>query len=326
MTTNSYISPKAQLVRDLFAKIPKNTLGLPEGIYRPDLLPNTLPNTSRSSTRVPPCQPLTLDNESEEVLGELLEVDGSDADSKLVLQVAEPTIEDKYLKAAYVPISYAEGFPVLPEGRPFWLQMAFEPSDAYQAFEEYLAQGNNGARQLFLLEGHPDDSSTLNGYSLQDLHSFFYLYYWQDRSRSYDIFRIAQFRKVKENRAMELEDDHFLKAQQLFDKCMAYIESEDFMDMLTPKAAIDLLKTVVQLQRISAGLQANAPSTPKDATEGASLEVVLRQIAGNNQDGMSITVNQGEDDHAHMELALQDPSTAALAQELVIKLNTRTTH
>ncbi len=333
MTVNPHAissqTSKAQLIRDLYQKVPKNTLGLPEGIYRPDLLPNFVHSAaeSRDSAGAPPCSPhsLSFPPEGDEELGESQEVSKSNGSTNGSAMPPDPISEEKYLKAAYVPISYAEGFPVLPEGLPFWMQMSFEPPDAFQAFTDYLAQGNDGARQLFLLEADPEhaDGSTALSYSLRDLHDFFYLYYWSARARSYDLFRVAQFRKVNENRAMSLQQSHFSEATNLFKKCMEYINSEDFMDQLTPKAAVDLLKTVVQLQRVSVGLQANAPNAPKEASEGASLEVILRQIAHSSSDGVSSldAVNQADDDGAHLELALKDPATAAMAQELVIRLN-----
>ncbi len=215
---------------------------------------------------------------------------------------------------AFLPIVFAEGFPAYPDGRPVWLRMDCEPEDVHRLFEQYLVMGQAGVRQLFLLEN-------LGPQKLHELREFFYLYNWAVRSTAYDIFRVAEFRKIQSNRALEMEDDHFIKAQRLFDKAMMYMESQEFLDQLTPKSAIDLMKTVVAIQRMSVGMSPTGGKTKEtNETPATSLEVTMRGVrppseAANESVGMD---SDGNLIHGQI---LESPETTHLMQELIIKLN-----
>ncbi len=220
---------------------------------------------------------------------------------------------------AFMPIVFAEGFPAYPDGRPVWLRMDCEPEDVHRLFEQYLLMGQAGVRQLFLLENS-------GPHKLAALREFFFLYNWAVRSNAYDIFRVAEFRKIQSNRALEMEDDHFIKSQRLFDKAMMYMESQEFLDQLSPKAAIDLLKTVVAIQRQSVGLAANGASTKNSGeTPATSLEVTMRNVNPNAGDdgGQGSPGKVGIDDEGKpiYGAILGNPETTHLMQELIIKLN-----
>lgn len=220
---------------------------------------------------------------------------------------------------AFLPIVFAEGFPSYPDGRPVWLRMDCEPEDVHRLFEQYLLMGQAGVRQLFLLEN-------LGPYKLASLREFFYLYNWSVRSTAYDIFRVAEFRKIQSNRALEMEDDHFVKSQRLFDKAMMYMESQEFLDQLSPKAAIDLLKTVVAIQRQSVGLSAtgNSGKQSTNETPATSLEVTMRNVApsGDKAGGSSGIAAVDEEGKPIYGQILGNPETTHLMQELIIKLQT----
>jgi hypothetical protein len=253
-------------------------------------------------------------------------VDPSLADDQRLLRVGVDLMQFRH---AFVPIIFAEGFPAFPDGRPIWLRADYESEDVHRLFEQYLLMGQAGVRQLFLLQD-------LGPYTLSELQAFFILYAWEPRLRAYDIFRVAEFRKIQANRSIEIEDDHFLKAQRLFDKAMMYMETEDFIGQLTPKTAIDLMKTVVQISRMSVGLPPNAARGEKGSggSEHTEIQAIMRtfsqsvhDIGGNGsgnsaQPGASTHImGVGDDGKPLHGDILSDPEATHLAQELIIRLS-----
>ncbi len=293
-------------VKQLSKHIPRNQFGLPEGIYRADLL------SAHSDVEIEE-DPIN-DVESNGTVGQSLpETYSVQLADELTIPLKRPHRPDEHV--AYVSLSYVEGFPTLMEdSAPFWARFDWEPPEAFARFEDYLIQGEAGARQLYLLE-------TTNGGSTTPS-ELFHLFYWSDRVKAYDLFRIAEFRKRQYHRGLSLDDDHFTKASTLFDMVMKYFTKEDgdFLDTLTPKVAIDLLKAVTQMQRVSAGLPGLAPvDAAKKA--GFSLEVALEGIAGARVDPNSVQGTVIDESGQRLEAALNDPKAAALAQKLIITLN-----
>ncbi len=309
----------AREITRLNRTLPRNQYGLPEGIYRADLITVTSDEDETNVTQATP-------SNGQDVRSALTLVpNGDDAPSAETAGELHSTLDPppSYLPvsqtehAAFTPLSYSEGFPTLAGGIPFWSKLEWEPHEAYVEFQRYLLSGAEGARQLFTLV---DDSAER---SLQALNLLSTLYYWIDRSKSFDLFKIAESRRAQFQRALHLEDDHYLKATRLLDVCMAYLEGEDFSEELTPKVAIDLLKVVTQLQRVSSGLPGAAPrGSEKGEPIPTSLEVVLRTIAGQgglqHEHGDNGVINEAGQ---RLDIALNDPKTAEMAQELIIRIN-----
>ncbi len=209
------------------------------------------------------------------------------------------------LQDAYMPIEYAEGFPTSSEGCPIWEQLPFEPDDSYDLFQRYLEQGNIGVRQAQKL-----DSS--------EVHNYYVMYYWDVRSRAYDMFQEVCLRRRRALKQLEVEDDHFEIAACIIEKIKVYLNDDDgeFLELLTPKAAGDILRMATQLQRVSIGLPPSGPiATGEEAR--TPIEVTLRQIAKRvghveeREAGMSKDIR---------DRLLQDPDTALAAQELIIRV------
>jgi len=261
-------------------ELPKNSYGLPLGLYRIDLLPE------------------------------------------------DPTDED--LENAFVPIEYSEGFPTLPDGRPVWSQLPFEPQEAFRAFQAYLQQPQStdtGVRTLStlpldapeavqgLMQGEFDPISIIPSV----LQPLYHNYYWGHRAKAHDLFQRASVEKQRELRAVNMIDDHYLKSKRLMDRLSVYMdEEEDFWDIMTPKVALDMFKTLVQVQRVSVGLPAAGPSGAQAQGKTSSLELLLRQMAQDEHPGEESTVLS--DGTELMERALEDPDTARRAQDLILKL------
>ncbi|MEE8598579.1 MAG: hypothetical protein V3S69_03565 [Dehalococcoidales bacterium] len=304
---------RVNALRALQQRAKMNSLGLPDGLYRFDLLPVPYIKEQQALECVSPETRRAPDG-SESALEVSTEVE---ADHEI--HIGDGLLLDRRdLNPAYISISYAEGFPTLPGGLPIWSRLPYEPDIAHAAFEAYVRQGNDGARQLFLLG---QDLNEAHAQTLSELQDNYTIFYWHDRAKAFDLCRAAEIRKVREIRAVEAENDHYFLSSRLLEKAKLYFDKEDLIDNLTPKAALELLKTAVQLQRQSIGLN---PTSVKPEDDGSgntqSLEVILRNIAGHSH----LAADEGliiDDSEAAIERVLSDPESTALAQELIVKLN-----
>jgi hypothetical protein len=290
---------RLSIMQAALKKLPLNPLGLPDIIYRPDLLPTD----------------------------------------------PQPETFDDALKLAEVQLSYMEGFPTLPSGLPFWGPLDFEPQDSFQLFERYLQLGHDvrvGSRQLHLLEDENTPRSML-------IECFTY-YYWPYRAKAHDIFRSAASRRTRELLALDLEDRHFKKANELYDQLMYEIfegggddsKVREFWETIGPHGAIKLLKMLVDWQRLSIGLPstvansgygggfgARSADPNQNLGQGAPFELIFRQIAQkmHGSDGNSVNSGQTYEDRAQnslidlRKLLSTNNEVASLAQELIIRMS-----
>jgi hypothetical protein len=337
-----------EAVRALASEIPLNDFGLPIGIYRTDLLPfhdykpdardsyapHALQSSASGASGVidlidisalgdqqglnSPTTPVTFE------LTELAEVG--------VYRIAGFPAKD--LSLAFIPLQYDEGFPAFDSGLPFWNRLDFEPSDAYAAFQEYLrmplgttgdpeddeyagtsASGTRSLSTLVVsLEGN--DSHVIS--AIARYQEYYHLYYWGMRAHAYDLFRVAQYRKQQELRAIETQDEHYVQSRRLRHRLMKYMDDEEnFWDLMTPKIGLDMLKTITQLERISAGIPAAGPMSEEDRERaGNPFEVVLRTVAQSNRRKETTLIT---DDGQVLDNALKDPAATEILQELIIR-------
>ncbi|KKN04034.1 hypothetical protein LCGC14_1101660 [marine sediment metagenome] len=363
---------QVEALRALSAEIPLNDFGLPQGIYRTDLLPfhdyrpHEKPNSGNDKSHSliildDPCVSSPDDEETMENMKKWYEVegrlgspeepedtpDGSRVGNLIVAPQADPTEAEgnnedyriagfpaQALSNAFVPLQYDEGFPAFASGLPFWGRLEYEPSDAYQAFDQYLhmSMGKNadrdeeeyngeaapGTRSLSTLVAqlHPDSKllKMINVYQ-----QYYHLYYWGPRAHAFDLFRVAQHRKQQELRAIETQDEHYVESKRLRHKLTAYFDDqENFWDFMTPKVAIDFFKTITQLERISSGVPAAGPmSEAREGAGGQPFEVAFRTIAQTNRSTAAGTTI--DEEGKVLDKALEDPAVTEYLQELIIK-------
>lgn len=372
----------------LMKLVPCNQLGLPEGIYRPDLLPappgknpqvdkgqeessllaststptsaTNSENVSRRSDsdasggKVEQERDAVESSESSETESKKGDIEtpqvstespthpGSDlpcrdsGDDTLLVpapfhsqaQEIQLALNDHpEVKAAYVPLSYLEGFPTL-YGVPFWVQLPFEDFTAYKCFDLYLRQGRSGARQIYILS---EDKQFPENVTDQELHDFSETYFWAARTKSYDMFSAAHRRKEREQRAISTENEHYLLAERLMKIAECYLteQGDELAEMMTPKMLLEFVKTSTQLQRISAGLPATGPSPHRqeqngDAPHGesTSLEIIMRSIAKETGASKETEIVDTSSEHkSKLREIMKDEDAIGLAQELVLKLN-----
>lgn len=279
-----------QLIQQLMPNLPMNEYALPVYIYRADMLDFSYilrklgAVHSTTTTSFPPAS------------------GGAPAGMEVTTNSA---LQEIYglLDAATVPLSYDEGYPVLPNGQPFWGRLEFESPEAYSAFTTYLNLG--GARQL----------SSLVAYDIGTLNEYFYQYYWGFRVKAFDLYRVAHHQKLKLERMLSAENKHFEVAGRMLQKIEAYLESTVLDDdTMTPDKAILILEKLVKIQRVSVGLPANGESKETDGSKRqvAPLQVIMQQVSQN-----SGSTERPQDD---ISLLLENPDTVNLAQDLILKM------
>lgn len=211
---------------------------------------------------------------------------------------------------AAVYLSYDEGYPTYND-KIFWYQLPHEPFDAFQLFQRYLDQAEDlGLRQLEAL-------AQANSISLQKIRQWRTEYYWAERSRAYDLFNIAAERKRREVRARKAENAHFQLADRLLEPLKAKFDDPEFFNTLTPKEAVEVLRLLINIQRVSLGLAQNGNAgkqeyNPEGAASGAMLMKNIVEAAGQANESIGLDNN--------LQALLADPNFALEAQKLVIRV------
>ncbi len=331
-----------EAIKALTHELPLNDFGLPIGIYRCDLLPfhDYAPNIASDP------RPVASGNGEESSSTEL----AVPCDSQLT-EGSEPSKPNgangehriagflaKSLNQAFVPLQYDEGFPAFNDGTAFWSRLECEPHDIYLAFDQYLKMplgrtpdpeddedfglAASGTRSLASLveKLHPNLPNNQLLARIEQYRANYYLYYWGMRAHAYDLFRVAQHQKQQELRALETQDEHYVDARKIRHRLMQYINDDtEFWDMMTPKVAIDLLKSTTQLERISAGIPGAGPpiaGSEGESRKGQPFEIAFRTVAQSNRPQVRATIDE---DGEVLSRALEDPEALEVLQELIIR-------
>lgn len=237
--------------------------------------------------------------------------------------------------AAFVPLNYQEGFPALPDGRPFWHKLDYEPSTAFAAFELYTELAKTGPRHLALLL-HSPELQRLFGedFTLELLQEFHSLYYWKERSRAYDLYQEAAYRHIRTRRAQSMEDYHYIQSESLLQKVMSALNSAETFEAMKhdPSLLLSAMEKLVKIQRVSVGLPATAPAESLKGGDGATsnFEMILRQVAQRNVSPETNSQNTTVDEAGRvipatdnlLRGALNDPQSAKQLQEIIIRMST----
>jgi len=296
------LKPKAEQMRRLMHALPRNSYSLPEGIYRCDLLKGE--STIDESGTASPASPAT-------------------ATSSQASHIVPTRRTGTEALAAYIPLSYSDGFPTLPSGKPVWARFEWEPEIAFKLFQLFLRLGQLGVRTLFTVNSEarlnnivhpwsdaPDPNVGIN--LLADL------FVWHDRARSFDLFEIVEIRKATQRRAIQTMDRHYVVASSLLKTAVDHLSKEDSIATLTNREAIELIKVASQLQRISVGLSATGPNTAKQEDPTFAPGVPNEIVLGDTVKRQGIPVSQRRS--ADLQSFLKDPQMAKQAQDIVLRL------
>jgi hypothetical protein len=257
----------------------------------------------------------------------------------LPLQQLPEKEEVQSLKNAYTDLSFEYGYPTLPDGRPFWHKLDFEPSFAFGSFQTYLEAIHEGPRELSKLstdgellrimdQGQPLPQGS---WTPKQLNAFLYetsiLYFWRPRAKAYDVYKEAAYRHLRLKRQMSVEDEHFTMASSLLRELREKVFSQPkFFDNMKPQTAADLLSKLVGIQRVSVGLPAAGPLAQKERDEDTSFEMIVRSLAqkaaGNVYEN-GVPGQPAGETKGILSDVLKDPEASKNMQELIIRV-TRT--
>lgn len=280
------LDTKWKLFEQLSRTLPLNPYGLPEFVYRPDLIDSDMLIRSLSELR----DTGVMASAATTMIPPVVRGSAGTQFSDLM----------DHLSAARLELSYHEGYPATPEGKPFWDQQVFETREAFDAFLFYLELG--GTRKL----------TDLMAYELSDVKSWYHLYYWDFRVKAFDLYRIAHHQRQKMKRMLDTEDSHYRRAEKLFAQVSNVMDSNEFAEKLStldPEKLVKILDTTIKIQRLSAGLQSsNAEVTPQRAT---TMNVIMQQIT----EGVEVEQTIQND----VDILNQSPDMLEMAQELILK-------
>lgn len=282
------ISLKANIFRQINRDIPLSDYGIPQYIYRADIIPSNLENM----------------------------------ESKHRLQM---------LNAATLNVAFDQGFPAVEVNAdtgvsvPLWEKLPGESIDAFNAFMVYLElpEKSNHENPVRLL---PMIASVV-GKSIEEIVSYFHIYYWHFRSRAYDLFLVACHRIQREQRLMSIEGSHFKMAETLLTKIntIAEVKLDQTIGALSDpegdtsdvklKDLIDMVDKLVKVQRISVGLPAAGPQAGDVPVPHAPVSDTFRKIASDSQI-REVKSNRS----AEMDRILANPDDLAQMQDLVIRI------
>lgn len=276
------ISVKAQIFKRINAEIPQNEYGLPEYIYRADLIPTNLGATA------------PLQDYNTFLDAAIIELDYSQG---------FPTLPD------------GEPFWAALPGESFDAHRIFA---SYLDIPRKATPGNprgGAARQVHMLKDE-------TGMRVTQLLTLSHTFYWQMRAQAYDLFITASHNKRREYLLQTTEVDHFEmatryleNAQQFLDKVFQDPETHD----LKPSDAINLLVKMAQVQRISLGVSPFGQKTGKDENElpkNATLEMILRTIVQKS----GLIAKDPTQTLDTMNSLFDNPEDLRQAQELIIRI------
>lgn len=287
LTQSTNLSPKALFIAERTRAIPITKEGLIAGFWRSDMLP----------------------------------------------EIPQNDPEDSFAQAAFYQLSYEEGFPTLPDGRPFWHKWDNEPAEAFAAFELYVDLASTGPRYIQQLLQSSELLHLMPNLNIQQLQEFYHLYYWKERARAHDLFKEAAYRHIRTRRALQTDDYLYDKSTKILDMAVRAMDTPEFQKQLQndPKLALDVFDKMARVRRTAAGMPAAAPMDD-DARKLPDFEVTMRQVVErsvtpHNSASSGTTIDEKgriiPNNNAFLRGALNDPRTARLLQEVVIKMSTQ---
>jgi len=210
----------------------------------------------------------------------------------------------QFLDTATLWLSYAEGFPALPTGEPLWAKLPFELQEHYDAFTDYCIMP--GQRMLSKIQKIPTDQLT----------QWFHEGYWGIRVKCYDMLNTVHAAKMREQRILACENDHYLQAENMLNKLKSQMDNINW-EVLSqePDKFVTVMEKVIKLQRLALGQ--GSQGSEKKELRSETLEVTMRKLAQPNL----VEDKSGADGGVDVRELLKNPDALASAQELIVSMS-----
>lgn len=280
------LDSRREIMQALTPLLPINEFNLPRYIYRADLIDRTALHDAYACAIQRHLSPTISSSEES--------APGTD-----VVNV------EALLNNAILHLQYHHGYPTLKDGTPFWARLSYESADSYSAFLRYLELP--GARSF----------TQMPSVHSEQLEEWYHLYYWSFRASAYDMYQNVHHERMRVNRIMRTEDNHYVEAEKLFSrvsKALAEIP-DDELAKVEPEKLVAMMEKIARLQRVSTGMPANGGMTEGNQPRPVSVEVQMRQVAKGS----------GEQNTADIEFdadaLLANPEALIAAQELIVKVS-----
>lgn len=255
-------------------------------------------------------------------------------------QPIDPQEEAQAARNAYSDLSFEYGYPTLPDGRPFWYKLDFEPGFAFGAFQIYIEQIDGGPRELHKLcenlelrtlaskayctpqeLDEYEDKLIPKSKMHRMIYEFSILYFWRHRSRANDLYRDAAYRHTRLRRQSTLEEKHYSLADKFMKELQTKVlDTPEFWESMSAKTAVDLLGKLVAIGRISVGLPAAGPLSQKETPEDVTMEMILRTLGQKTSGGQTFENGSATGGRAILDSILQDKDAAHGMQELIVRV------
>jgi hypothetical protein len=220
--------------------------------------------------------------------------------------------------------------------------MDYEDDKSFACFETYIEQGLHYPRNLFGVAQSQELRALIPDLTNAQLREMYVLYYWKDRAKAFDLYQHSANRHIRQRRALQTDNYLYDKSSKLLEQVIDAIDTPEFMDQLKydPSAAFGAMEKLVKIRRVSAGLPSLAPeeSNPNKNNQGPSTRVDIQVGSptqgsnGGNRDVRGKLATPGHtidekgqvipDNANFLKGALNDPETAKLLQEVVIRIST----
>lgn len=233
-----------------------------------------------------------------------------------------PTLQQKLVNAAKIPLNNLEGYPAVDFSKPIWNQLPTEPESYYTAFRAYLL---SPARDLQAAQ-----EALPPGFTPFTLKEAYILFYWQERARAYDLLKPVAAARLKDQRLLLMEDQHYLLSTNLLKNLAHEVEQRaDEQDGRPWQGlqAVDLFKSIIaaaELQRTALGLPSKGPKLNNVGyapTNLAGIDRNIREAAANYVGADNSTLTPVQHMRQQIDKALaENPEQAQALQQAALDI------